>query len=182
MAAAFQNLQTQPEARSLEHGEWLALLFPCRARSRSQPLPQARRLRLHPPASQLLLIGPAGIGKSWLACALGHQACREDLSVDTPRATPLCHAGSLQRHGRYGRLLKALAKPDLLILDNWGPEKISDDQRRDLLEIIKDRYACSSTVVTSQIPVDHWYDVIGNPTSPTPPSTASPTMPPLAWL
>ncbi|MBW9092052.1 ATP-binding protein, partial [Rhizobium wenxiniae] len=66
--------------------------------------------------------------------------------------------------GRYAKLLKSLAKTDLLILDDWGPEKLSDEQRRDLLEIVEDRYEQRSTIVTSQIPVDHWYDMIGNPT------------------
>lgn len=66
--------------------------------------------------------------------------------------------------GRYARMLKALARIDLLILDDWGPEKLNDEQRRDLLEIIEDRYERRSTTVTSQVPVDHWYEIIGNPT------------------
>ena len=66
--------------------------------------------------------------------------------------------------GRYPKVLKALARTDLLILDDWGPEKLNDEQRRDLLEIIEDRYEKRSTIVTSQVPVDHWYDMIGNPT------------------
>lgn len=60
--------------------------------------------------------------------------------------------------------MKALARTDLLILDDWGPEKLDDDQRRDLLEIVEDRYERRSTIVTSQIPVDRWYEIIGNPT------------------
>ena len=66
--------------------------------------------------------------------------------------------------GRYTRLIKSLARTDLLILDDWGPEKLNDEQRRDLLEIIEDRYERRSTIITSQIPVDHWYDMIGNAT------------------
>ena len=67
--------------------------------------------------------------------------------------------------GRYAKLLKSLAKTELLILKMyWGPEKRNDEQRRDLLEIVEDRYEKRSTIVTSQIPVDHWYDMIGNPT------------------
>ncbi|CAM5616413.1 DNA replication protein DnaC [Aquamicrobium terrae] len=61
-------------------------------------------------------------------------------------------------------MLKALARTDLLILDDWGSEKLTDEQRRDLLEIIEDRYERRSTIVTSQVPVDNWYDIIGNPT------------------
>jgi len=66
--------------------------------------------------------------------------------------------------GRYARMLKALARTDLLIVDDWGPEKLTDEQRRDLLEIIEDRYERRSTIVTSQVPVDRWYEIIGNPT------------------
>lgn len=113
----------------------------------------------------LLLTGPAGVGKSWLACALGQKACREDFSVAYHRAPRLFAALGLARgDGRYARMLKALARADLLILDDWGPEKLGDEQRRDLLEIVEDRYGRRSTIVTSQIPVDQWYDIIGNPT------------------
>lgn len=113
----------------------------------------------------LLVTGPAGVGKSWLACALGHQACREDFSVAYHRVPRLFAALALARgDGRYGRILKSLARTDLLILDDWGPEKLNDDQRRDLLEIIEDRYERRSTIVTSQVPVDRWWEIIANPT------------------
>ncbi|GLS34363.1 DNA replication protein DnaC [Mesorhizobium albiziae] len=113
----------------------------------------------------LLVTGPAGVGKSWLACALGHKACREDFSVAYHRVPRLFTALSLARgDGRYGRILKSLARTDLLILDDWGPEKLNDDQRRDLLEIIEDRYERRSTIVTSQVPVDRWWEIIANPT------------------
>jgi DNA replication protein DnaC len=111
------------------------------------------------------LTGPAGVGKSWLACALGQKACREDFSVAYHRAPRLFAALDLARgDGRYARVLKALARTDLLILDDWGPEKLNDDQRRDLLEIVEDRYERRSIIVTSQVPVDRWYEIIGNPT------------------
>jgi DNA replication protein DnaC len=113
----------------------------------------------------LLITGPAGVGKSWLACALGHKACREDFSVTYHRVPRLFATLALARgDGRYGRILKSLAKTDLLILDDWGPEKLNDDQRRDLLEIIEDRYERRSTIVTSQAPVDRWWEIIANPT------------------
>jgi DNA replication protein DnaC len=113
----------------------------------------------------LLITGPAGVGKSWLACALGHKACREDFSVVYHRAPRLFATLALARgDGRYARMLKALARIDLLVLDDWGPEKLNDEQRRDLLEIVEDRYERRSTIVTSQVPVDHWYEIIGNPT------------------
>ncbi|THK33354.1 AAA family ATPase, partial [Ensifer sp. MPMI2T] len=89
----------------------------------------------------LLLIGPAGVGKSWLACALGNKACREDFSVAYHRLPRLFATLALSRgDGRYPKVLKALARTDLLILDDWGPEKLNDEQRRDLLEIVEDRY------------------------------------------
>jgi DNA replication protein DnaC len=111
------------------------------------------------------LTGPAGVGKSWLACALGHKACREDFSVAYHRAPRLFAELAVARgDGRYARMLKALARTDLLVLDDWGPEKLNDDQRRDLLEIIEDRYERRSTIVTSQVPVERWYEIIGNPT------------------
>lgn len=113
----------------------------------------------------LLVTGPAGVGKSWLACALGHKACREDFSVAYHRVPRLFATLALARgDGRYGRILKSLAKTDLVILDDWGPEKLNDDQRRDLLEIIEDRYERRSTIVTSQVPLDRWYEIIANPT------------------
>ncbi|MBB2784865.1 UNVERIFIED_ORG: DNA replication protein DnaC [Rhizobium esperanzae] len=113
----------------------------------------------------LLLIGPAGVGKSWLACALGNKACREDFSVAYHRLPRLFATLALARgDGRYPKVLKALARTDLLILDDWGPEKLNDEQRRNLLEIVEDRYERRSTIVTSQVPVEHWYDMIGNPT------------------
>lgn len=113
----------------------------------------------------LLLTGPTGVGKSWLACALGHKACREDLSVAYHRAPRLFAALALARgDGRYAKLLRSLARVDLLILDDWGPEKLDDQQRRDLLEIVEDRHERRSTIVTSQVPVDRWYEIVGNPT------------------
>ncbi|ESY88181.1 IS21-like element helper ATPase IstB [Mesorhizobium sp. LNHC209A00] len=113
----------------------------------------------------LLITGPASVGKSWLACALGHKACREDFSVAYHRVPRLFATLALARgDGRYGRILKQLAKTDLLILDDWGPEKLNDDQRRDVLEIIEDRYERRSTIATSQLPLDRWYEIIANST------------------
>jgi DNA replication protein DnaC len=113
----------------------------------------------------VLLTGPTGVGKSWLACALGHKACREDFSVAYYRAPRLFAALALARgDGRHEKMLRALAKVDLLILDDWGPTVLDDNQRRDLLEIVEDRYERRSNIITSQVPIDRWYEIVGNPT------------------
>ena len=113
----------------------------------------------------LLIVGPCGVGKSWLACALGHKACREDFSVLYHRVPRLFAALALARgDGRYAKLLRSLSRVDLLVLDDWGPEPLNADQRRDLLEIVEDRYDARSILITSQLPVESWYEIIGNPT------------------
>jgi DNA replication protein DnaC len=113
----------------------------------------------------LLITGPCGVGKSWLACALGQKACREDLSTAYHRMPRLFSALALARaDGRYGNILRQIARVDLLILDDWGPETLNADQRRDLLEIVEDRHDRRSIIVTSQVPIDQWYEIIGNPT------------------
>jgi DNA replication protein DnaC len=86
----------------------------------------------------LLVTGPCGVGKSWLACALGNKACRDNFSVAYHRVPRLFAALALGRaDGRYTKMLSAIARLDLLILDDWGPEPLDADQRRDLLEIVE---------------------------------------------
>src|SRR6266571_7375182 len=113
----------------------------------------------------LLIIGPTGVGKSWIACALGHKACRDNRSVLYQRLPRLFDALALARgDGHHPRLLKSLARVELLILDDWGLATLTPDQSRDLLEIVDDRHNRASTIVTSQLPVDHWHEAIANPT------------------
>ena len=113
----------------------------------------------------LLIVGPTGVGKSWIACALGHKACRDNHSVIYRRLPRLFDALALARgDGQHARLLKMLARVDLLILDDWGLAPMLPEQRRDLLEIMEDRHGRGSTVVTSQLPVEHWHEIIGDPT------------------
>ena len=113
----------------------------------------------------VLITGAAGLGKSWIACALGHKACRDNRSVLFHRVPRLFEALALARgDGRYGRLLKALGRVQVLILDDWGLSVLTGPERRDLLEILDDRHGRSSTIVTSQVPVDAWHDLIGDPT------------------
>ena len=113
----------------------------------------------------LILTGPCGTGKTWLACALGQQAARSELTVLYHRV-PRLFADLALAHGdgRYPRLFRALCRVDLLILDDWGPEPMTASQRRDILEIVEERYGRGSTLVTSQIPVPRWFDVVGEPT------------------
>lgn len=113
----------------------------------------------------LLVTGATGLGKSWIACALGHKACRDNRSVQYHRVPRLFEALALARgDGRYGRLLKTIGRIQLLILDDWGLSALNPPERRDLLEILDDRHGRASTIVTSQIPVEHWHDIIGDPT------------------
>jgi DNA replication protein DnaC len=113
----------------------------------------------------LIITGPCGVGKSWLACALGQKACREDFSTIYHRVPRLFSSLALARaDGRYARVLRQIARTDLLILDDWGPETLTAEQRRDLLEIIDDRHEMRSVIITSQVPVERWYEIIGDPT------------------
>jgi DNA replication protein DnaC len=116
-------------------------------------------------AQNLIIEGPAGVGKSWLACALGHKACRDNRSVLYQRIPRMFGDPALARgDGRYPRLMRALGGVKLLILDDWGLEPLGPEQRHDILEIVEDRYGRSATLITSQIPVDRWHGLIGEPT------------------
>jgi DNA replication protein DnaC len=113
----------------------------------------------------LLITGPTGVGKSWIACALGHKACRDNRSVLYHRLPRLFEALALARgDGRYARLLKTLSRVDLLILDDWGLAPLTGEQRRDLLEVVDDRHQRGSTIITSQVPIENWHEVIADPT------------------
>jgi DNA replication protein DnaC len=113
----------------------------------------------------LALIGPTGVGKSWLASALGHKACRDNRSVLYHRVPKLFEELALARDdGRHPRILRNLGRADLLILDDWGLEPLDAAARHDLLEILEERYGRRSTVITSQLPVDRWHEVVNDPT------------------
>ncbi|MEX6509271.1 IS21-like element helper ATPase IstB, partial [Jiella sp. M17.18] len=113
----------------------------------------------------LVLTGPTGVGKSWLASAIGHSACRDNRSVLYQRVPKLFANLALARgDGRYARILRTLAGAQLLILDDWGLEPLDAAARHDLLEILEERYGRKSTIVTSQIPVSRWHEIIADPT------------------
>jgi len=116
-------------------------------------------------ANHLVIVGPTGTGKSWLACALGNKACRDGFSVLYKRSSRLfADLAQARGEGRLARLIATLERVNLLILDDWGPEPLTADQRRDLLEIVDDRYDKGSLLITSQVPVSQWHDVIADPT------------------
>ena len=100
-----------------------------------------------------------------MACALAQKACRDGYTVYYARV-PRLFADLELAHGdgRFARLFRTLTKADLLILDDWGPDRLNANQRRDLMEIVEDRYGAGSTLITSQLPVESWHEVIGEPT------------------
>ncbi|MCK8788218.1 IS21-like element helper ATPase IstB [Roseomonas sp. NAR14] len=113
--------------------------------------------------SHVVISGPTGVGKSWLACALGQKACREGYSVLYKRAPRLfADLATARGEGRLPRLLAALERVRLLIIDDWGPEPLTAEQRRDLLEIVDDRDDRGSLLVTSQLPLNRWHDLVGD--------------------
>jgi DNA replication protein DnaC len=112
-----------------------------------------------------LITGPTGVGKSYIACALAQKAIREGCTARYERLSRLLADLVTARHdGTYYSKLGVLAQTDLLILDDWGVTPLTDDNRRDLLELFDDRYNRRSTLVTSQIPVKQWHEYIANPT------------------
>jgi DNA replication protein DnaC len=139
--------------------------LPYRSRSRSVALPDPRHGQWIRDCNHLAIVGPTGTGKSWLACALGNKACRDGFSVLYKRASRLfADLAQARDEGRLSRLIAAVERVNLLILDDWGPEPLSAEQRRDLREIVDDRYDKGSLLITSQVPVAQWHDIIADPT------------------
>lgn len=112
----------------------------------------------------VLITGLTGLGKTWLACALSNQACRRGYSSLYLRVPRLFKELAIAHgDGRYVKFITQLAKVDVLLLDDWGVAMLTDSARRDLLEILDDRYGQRSTIITSQLQVDDWHASIGDP-------------------
>ena len=148
LPAVIEDLDLSP-ARGLDRGLILELA-------------QGEWIRRH---LNILVLGPTGAGKSYMACALGHAACRQGFSVRYQRTSRLLHEIMLSHaDGSYPKLLTKLARVQLLIFDDWLRDPLTPSQARDLLEILDDRYGRSSTLVATQIPIEDWHDRLPDPT------------------
>lgn len=155
LKAAKLKLQAQPEDIDYGHPRGLN-------KSQFADLLSSRWIHQH---HNVLITGPTGCGKTYLGCVLATQACRHGLSVRYFRASRLLDQLQIAHgDGRFAKLITQLAKTDLLVLDDWGLQKMTLGQRNDLLEIMEDRHGAKSTLVTSQLPVTQWHKTIGDAT------------------
>lgn len=132
------------------------------SKAQIRSLAQGEWLRQH---QNILITGATGCGKTYLACALGHNHCQQGESVYYFRLKELLEKMYLaQADGSYRKLINKLSSANLLILDDWGLEPLTVQQRSDLLELIDARYDTKSTLISSQLPIENWYDMIGEST------------------
>lgn len=113
----------------------------------------------------ILITGPCGVGKSFIACALAHKACLEGYSALYTRAERLFEDLALAHgDGRYARLMNMIARKNVVIIDDWGLSAISERASKDFLEILEERHGIHSTIIASQLAPEHWHKLIANPT------------------
>ena len=128
-------------------------------------MPSRSRIRIASMKPNILLIGPTGIGKTWLGCALAQKACRDGFSVLHKRTTELFRELAVAHvDGSIGRVLQKLSRVDVLVLDDFAMAPLKDSERRDILEICDDRYQRRSMILTSQLSTAHWHEQMGDPT------------------
>lgn len=161
-----KGLQRRLKAAKLKQNACLEAIELSTERGLTAPMVAHLASGAHLRAKQCVLItGPAGVGKTHLACALGNQACRQGYSAAYHRTSRLLQELRVARaDGRYGRALAQLARVDVLILDDWALAPLTDEQRRDVLEVMEDRHGLRTTIMTSQLPIEHWHEHIGDPT------------------
>ena len=111
----------------------------------------------------IIITGPTGTGKTFIACSLAHKACLLGFTAKYYRLLPLIHDVSIAYREYFSRFLILINKVDVLIIDDFGMMAMDDEQKRLLLEILEHRYEIRSTIITSQLPLDHWYDYLNDP-------------------
>ena len=180
MARAFEEQMAQPGCAELSFEERIAMIIDrevsCRDTKRVDRLLKQARLKTSSACLEDVdyragrglerkLLAALGSGQTWIACALGNAACRQGLSVQYIRLPRLFEELRIAHgDGSFGKRLSALAKMDLLLIDDWGLAPPSAKERSDLLEVLDDRVAARSTVITSQLPIEHWHEYLGDPT------------------
>lgn len=113
----------------------------------------------------VLITGPTGSGKSFIACALAQKACRDGYTASYQRASRLFHDLAVAKStGRYATMLSGIAKKDVLVIDDFGLAALTDEHRHDLLEMVEERYERKSLIIASQLPLEQWHETIGDPT------------------
>jgi len=160
LARALQEAKLKLSQACLE-----AIDYPARRELDKAVIRQLATCRWVEEHHNVILVGATGVGKSFIACALAHQACRKGYRAGYRRASRLFHELALARaDGTYIRLLTKLARLDVLVVDDWGLAPVQDPERRDLLELLEDRYGTRSTIITSQLPPTQWHDYLGEAT------------------
>lgn len=160
-----RRLQTRLNKAKLRHNACIEDIDYRKSRGLHKPLVHALAecnwLRSH---ENCIITGPTGAGKSYLACAFGNQACRRGFTVQYFRAPRFFQELAVARGtGRYEHVLRSLLRTDLIIIDDWGTSALADEERRDLFEVMEDRYDRRSTLIAAQLPIEHWHQTIGEP-------------------